>query len=270
MSILSQGKSLKRALSHIVCIFAQLIFSFILFRTKMVIFGDESQVARLDIKTHEAKRLARNLFSVMPVAELKWVDTDIWYLPYVVVMGKEGPAVVNSEEERREATGTGEELSWAVMKSFLTIRHSLAQTGFGLSVTSKEGANSPYASGTSVFMGWSLSNQNENNKDEWEWEDLGYWDTLAAAAWTGWCAMKPGDECSNYFVHEIGHAQTMQHFDKGTAAAWGIEDEYPHDGKHMAHHPWGYDTVARQFRTWYDPIQGDGKLDPLNGAGEGK
>ena len=201
------------------------------------------------------------------MAELKWADTDLWHLPYIVVMGKDGPARVNSEKERRDATRTGDEISWVVMKNFLTLRHSLAQIGLGLSKTSQEGANSPYASGTSVVMGWSLSKENEDG-NRWEWEDLGYWDTLAAAAWTGWCAMKAGDECSNYFVHEIGHAQTMQHFDEGAASSWGIEDEYPQDGKHMAHHPWGYDSVARQFRTWFDPFQGDGKLDPLNGPGE--
>lgn len=240
----------------------------------MAIFGTESQVlSQLDSHTHDAKRLVRNLYSVMPVAELKWADTDLWHLPYIVIMGPDGPALVNSEEERREVTGDGEgtEISWRVMKNYLTIRHSLANTGHGLVVTSETGENSPYASGTSVFMGWSLSNrqQHDDEDDEWNWEDLGYWDTLAAAAWTGWVAMKAGDECSNYFVHEMGHAQTMQHFDEGAASNWGIADEYPQDGKHMDHHPWGYDTVSRQFRTWFDPVQGDGKLDPLNGAGEG-
>ncbi|KAL9187796.1 hypothetical protein ACHAXT_006174 [Thalassiosira profunda] len=238
-------------------------------RTKLAIFGSQSDLASLDSSTHPARRLARDLYSVMSVAELKWADTDVWHLPYVVVMGTDGPVLVNSEEERRNATGDGEgsEISWQVMKNFLTVRHSLANTGHGFSATSEDGANSPYASGTSVFMGWSLSKQNAAGR--WEWEDLGYWDDLAAAAWTGWCAMRAGDECSNYFVHEIGHAQTMQHFDAGMAAKWGIEDEYPQDGKHMAHHPWGYDAASRQFRTWFDPFQGDGKLDPLNGAGEG-
>lgn len=236
-----------------------------LHRTKLAIFGDTTELAQLDSNTHEAKRLARNMFSVMPVAQLHWADTDVWHLPYLVVMGKEGPALVNSEEERRLATEEGTEISWSIMKNYLTVRHSLAQTGFGLSVTSESGQNSPYASGTSVFMGWSLSKQSD--VDGLDWEDLGYWDTLAAAAWTGWCVLKAGDECSNYFVHEIGHAQSMEHFDKGTALKWGIEDEYPQDGKHMSYHPWGFDTVERKFRSLFD-FQGDGKLDPLNGAGE--
>ena len=158
----------------------------------MAIFGSKSEVSTLDSTTHSAKRLAQNLYSVMPVAELKWADADLWHLPYVVVMGKEGPALVNSEAERREVTGEGTEISWQVMKSFLTIRHSLAQTGHGLSITSEDGSNSPYASGTSVVMGWSLSKQNADD-GSWEWEDLGYWGDLAAAAWTGWCVLKAGD-----------------------------------------------------------------------------
>lgn len=165
------------------------------------IFGDKDDVAELNYNTIEAKRLVRNLFSSMPVAELKWADTELWHLPYLVVMGQDGPALVNSEEQRRTVTGEGEEISWDVMKNFLTIRHALAQSGMGFVETSDKGSNSPYASGTSLFMGWSLS---KNEGDSWHWEDLGYWDTLAAAAWTGWCAMKAGDECSNYLIHEMG------------------------------------------------------------------
>lgn len=147
------------------------------------------------------------------------------------------------------------------------IRHALAQAGLGFALTSRDGNNSPYASHTSVFMGWSLSKQDDDGG--WHWEDLGYWDTLAAAAWTGWVAMKAGDECSNYFIHELGHAQSMQHFDNGVAASWGIEDEYPSgDGVYTSNLPWGYDSVARQFRTWFDPLDGSGKKDPLNGEGE--
>ncbi|KAL7553122.1 hypothetical protein ACHAWF_016377 [Thalassiosira exigua] len=272
-------------------------------RVKLAVFGSKADVARLDSETHSARRLVRDLHSVMPVKELVWSDTGIWHLPYVVVMGKNGPALVDSEAKRREATGDGEgtELSWSALKNGLTIRHSLAQTGLGLSSTIEEGGNSPYASGTSVFMGWSKSRRQDDAEDVWEWEDFGYWDKLAAAAWTGWCVMKSGDECSNYYVHEIGHAQTMQHFDDGTAAAWGIADEYPEDGeldlyplplsqdlvalihdnfclhsfcliptgRHLPQHPWGYDAASRRFRTWFDPLRGDGKFDPLNGAGEG-
>ncbi len=234
---------------------------------KLAIFGTDSQVAMLDSFTHEAKRLARNLFSVMPTAELRWTDTNLWHLPYIVVMGKEGPALVNSEEERRLVC-EGTEISWSVLKNYLTLRHSLAETGHGFSATSATAENSPYASSTSVFMGWSLSKQKNYAADEWDWEDLGYWDDLAAAAWTGWCILKAGDECSNYFVHEIGHSMTMEHFDVGAALNWGIEDEYPQDGRYMAHHPWGYDSVTRQFRTWFDPLTGIGKLDPLSGAGQ--
>lgn len=134
-------------------------------------------------------------------------------------------------------------------------------------------------------MGWSLSK--EVGDDMFEWEDLGYWDKLAAAAWVGWCVMKAGDECSNYFSHELGHSQSLVgvrfhsscnyflanfvsrlvhhqlHFDYGTALDWNIEDEYPFDGVYTSNHPWGYDTVQRMFRTWFNPLSGKGKNDPL-------
>ena len=42
--------------------------------------------------------------------------------------------------------------------------------------------------------------------DVWSWETLGQWQAWAAAAWTGWCAMVPGEECSNTFIHELGHS----------------------------------------------------------------
>eukprot|EP00804_Cyclotella_cryptica_P019707 CCRYP_016470-RA/>CCRYP_016470-RA protein AED:0.00 eAED:0.00 QI:898/1/1/1/0.66/0.57/7/803/2196 len=236
-------------------------------RTKMAIFGTDEDLSKLDTKTFDGRKLVRNLYAAIPAAELKWADTDLWHLPYLVVMSKDGiPSLVTSEEERRSVTGVGTEVEWEVIKNHLTIRHALAQAGLGFAETGENGNNSPYASHTSVFMGWSLSKQ--ENDGPWQWEDLGYWDTLAAAAWTGWVAMKAGDECSNYFIHELGHAQSMQHFDNGTAAKWGIETEYPNDGVYTSKLPWGFDSVASQFRTWFDPRDGTGKKDPLNGEGE--
>lgn len=237
-------------------------------RTKLAIFGTDEDVSKLLPTTFSARKLARNLKATMPVSELKWADTDLWHLPYLVVISKDGsPALVSSEEERRLVTGdAGTEVQWEVIKNFLTIRHALAQAGLGLALTDQEGENSPYASHTSVFMGWSLSKQDDDGL--WHWEDLGYWDTLAAAAWTGWVVMKAGDECSNYFIHELGHALSMQHFDNGAAKSWNIEDEYPEDGVYTEFLPWGFDSVTRQFRTWFDPLDGSGKKDPLNGEGE--
>lgn len=95
---------------------------------------------------------------------------------------------------------------------------------------------------------------------------MGYWNGWSAAAWVGWCGMRPGDECGNTLIHEIGHSQTMSHFTEGSALKWGIADEYPQDGTNLESHPWGYDTVTRRFRTWYDPADGLGKRDPMNGG----
>jgi hypothetical protein len=91
-------------------------------RTKMAIFGTKEDVStRLNPTTFSGRKLARNLHAVMPVAELKWADTDFWHLPYLVIISKDGtPALVNSEEERRTATGVGTEISWEVMKNFLS------------------------------------------------------------------------------------------------------------------------------------------------------
>jgi hypothetical protein len=71
--------------------------------------------------------------------------------------------------------------------------------------------------------------------------------------------MKAGDECGNTLSHEIGHSMTLGHFTEGSAENWGISDEYPKDGTHLESHPWGYDTTSRQFRTWYEGVDGSSK-----------
>lgn len=64
--------------------------------------------------------------------------------------------------------------------------------------------------------------------------------------------MKAGDECGNTISHEIGHSMTLSHFTSGSAASWGISDEYPDDGTQLEGHPWGYDSPSRQFRTLFE------------------
>jgi hypothetical protein len=56
----------------------------------------------------------------------------------------------------------------------------------------------------------------------------------------------------------------LSHFEKGTAIYWGIADEYPQDGTHLATHPWDYDTLSRQFRTWFDVRDGSNKKGTKN------
>ena len=239
-----------------------------LIRNKVVIFGNASDVAGLDSFTHAASKLAIGMFSAMPLAALNWVDAALWHLPYLVVATKAGPKLVRSEGERRQAfidagqTGYGTEPEWAVLKNQLALRHSMANTGRGFAVTTDAGDSSPYASHTSIFMGWALTSMQSDGS--MNWKSLGYWSGWSAAAWTGWCAMKPGDECGNTLIHEIGHSQTMGHFTSGSAANWGIADEYPYDGVNTEFHPWGFDTVTRRFRTWYNHVDGGGKRDPMN------
>ena len=44
-------------------------------RAKVDVFGSQLEVTRLNTFAHPAHHLVRNLYSVMPLAELKWVDT---------------------------------------------------------------------------------------------------------------------------------------------------------------------------------------------------
>jgi hypothetical protein len=89
------------------------------------------------------------------------------------------------------------------------------------------------------------------------------------------------------FIHELGHAMTMNHFVSGTAASWGISSEYPDDGQatatccdpvdgsHMGH-PWSYDVFRRRISTWFrvdsngavmsSTGERQGKRDPMNGG----
>jgi len=237
-----------------------------LVRTKVVMFGED--LSNLDTYTHDATRIATGMFNSMPLASLHWVDS-VWHLPYIVQPTENGPRLVRTESERREvliAAGQdpGTEPGWEILKNQLALKHNLANTGRGMALTNAGGDNSPYSSGTSIFMGWALSSQ--LGSGEWVWDELDNWGVFNAAAWTGWCGMKPGDECQNTFIHEIGHSQTMFHFSDGTAEQWGIADEYPNDGQNIASHPWGYDTTSRRFRTWYNHDRDNGKFDPMNGG----
>jgi hypothetical protein len=238
-----------------------------LLRTKVIIFGTPEEARELDTFTYPAEMLVSGMFGSMPTAELKWVDSEDWHLPYLVQGTSGGPRLVNNEAERRsvmEAEGDdpGTEPGWDILKHQLTLKLSNANAGRGLGLTTDSGG-SPYASFTWIGMGWA---QSVNRTDSsWAYDKLGYWDGWSAAAWVGWCGMKPGDEIGNTLIHELGHSQTMSHFTAGSATSWGIEEEYPQDGINLASHPWGYDTVSRRFRTWYDVADGSGKHDPMNG-----
>ena len=78
------------------------------------------------------------------------------------------------------------------------------------------------------------------------------------------------------FNHEIGHSFTLEHFVEGTASNWGLADQYPDDGVNLDTHPWGYDTIHNQLRSWYrvddnglvyqDDGSIQGKRDSMNGG----
>ncbi|MEZ4269223.1 MAG: M66 family metalloprotease [Myxococcota bacterium] len=236
-------------------------------RSKILLFGEGEAGGEVDTRTQPAPRIAREFFAALPFAELRWVDTSVWHLDAVVVQTDAGPRLVASEAERL-AVVPPETDHWSILKNQFALRMSLANTGRGLTLTKpSDGDSSPYSFGTSVAMGWYLGTDGlTHDIDDAPW----------AAGWTGWTAMW-AEECGNGFIHELGHSLTLQHFTAGTAAGWGIAEQYPLDGTHLATHPWGYDTVRQRLRTWYR-VQGAGpvvdeatgalvgKRDPMNGG----
>ena len=158
-----------------------------LVRTKVLIFGNESDVQRLNTFTYDPHDLATGMFNAMPVASLLWVDSQDWHLPYLVTPTLAGPRLVHNETERRSVISAagedpGTEPGWNILKNQFALRHNLANTGRGLTITDDGGDSSPYSSGTSIFMGWGLTQQ---LNESWYWDRLGYWNGWSAAAWTG-------------------------------------------------------------------------------------
>lgn len=234
--------------------------SFTVSRSKIVLFGEPD----FDTTTTSAPKLAQDFFSTLPFAELRFVDSAPWHLDQLVIRTDSGPRLVSDQDERLALTNQPDR--WSILKHQFALRMSLANTGRGLIKTGgSDGDNSPYSFGTSVGLGW-VRNGDGSYSDV---NNAPY-----AAGWTGWSALWQG-ECANVFNHEIGHSMTLLHFTGGTAVSWGIADEYPQDGIHVASHPWGFDTTRRQFRTWYrvnssGPVGDEsgltGKRDAMNGG----
>ncbi|MEC9378906.1 MAG: M66 family metalloprotease, partial [Candidatus Latescibacterota bacterium] len=210
-----------------------------------------------------APDLTWDFFPTVPGAELRLVDSLPWIPDYFVVNTVEGPRRVDSEGERLEITS--DDSRWNILKHQMALRLSAANTGRGLSYTTgASGDSSPYSFGTSLALGWVMN-------DDGSYSDID--NAGLAAGWTGWTGLWAG-ECDNGFIHELGHSFTLLHFTEGTALWWGIATEYPYDGRHVGWHPAGFDTLRRQFRTWYrvdssgpvyDGAYMYGKNDPMNG-----
>ncbi len=222
-------------------------------RSKIVLFGDASY----DTSTYSPQKLGLDFFSVLPISELSWTDSTDWVLDEIVVRGANGPVKVSSESERLSQTSDPDR--WGILKNIFTHRLNLANIGQGLTNTTFSGGNSPYSFGTTLGLGW-VVNESGNYVDI---NNAPY-----SAGWTGWSAIWHG-ECGNVFNHEIGHSFTLAHFTEGSAANWGIDDEYPDNGVNLDSHPWGYDTVHNQFRTWYR-VNSDGVVLQDSGTIQGK
>ena len=149
-----------------------------LLRNKVALFGTSADLQGLDASDtsqNDAAKLTLDLFGSFPVAELRWADSPIWHLPYLVVATSTGAIRVESEAERRAAfTNAGDEPGsepgWAVLKNQLTLSHNLANTGRGLVYAAANSDGSPYSSGNSIFMGWSLSV--EDTDGNWSWDKV--------------------------------------------------------------------------------------------------
>lgn len=130
-----------------------------LLRTKVIIFGTAEEADELDTATHEADKLVNGMFGSMPVAELRWVDSEDWHLPYLVQGTPDGPRLVHNESERRAVMNVTEantkyekEPGWDILKNQLTLKLANANSGRGLGVTDSKGG-SPYSSFTWIGMG---------------------------------------------------------------------------------------------------------------------
>jgi hypothetical protein len=179
-----------------------------LIRQKFVLFGNESQFNKLNTYTFDATRLAKGMFGIMPVATLNWVDASLLHWPYLVISTSKGPRIVKNEKERRsEMRKAGDDPSsepgWEFTKYMVAFRTSFANTGRGFALTELEAPDqhgSPYSTQTSIAMGWALVDDGIDCS-YCEYKSLGYWEAWAAAASTGWCGMKAGDECGDTLSH---------------------------------------------------------------------
>jgi hypothetical protein len=228
-------------------------------RTKIVLFSDDTE----DTQTLTGATLAQDMFSIVPGAEIRLSDYTPWRPDYFIVNTDDGPRRVESESERLDMTSDDDR--WNILKHQMALAHSLANTGRGTAITSpSDGDSSPYSYGTSFAMGWV--------NDDGNILDIN--NSPYSAGWTGWTAIWLS-ECDNTLPHEFGHSFELEHFTSGSAASWGIDDEYPEDGRSLDGHPWGYDTTRRMFKTWYQvnaagPVLStdgySGKYDPMNGG----
>ena len=229
-------------------------------RTKVVLWGEADH----STETLPLRKLATDFYAVLPVAGLRTVDYTPARWDYFIFKPKDGgaPRRANSHAEYVAAGGGA---FYNAMRT-TAILASKANTGRGLQVN-VFGDNSPFSFGTYVGQGLYRSTDGSYG----DMDDIG-----AAGGWTGWSAIWWNSDCSNAFIHEVGHSFTLAHFDKGTAQGWGIADEYPYDGIWLATHPHPYDTVRGAFRTWYKVGSGFaypateqelvGKRDPMNGG----
>ena len=76
-------------------------------RTTFAMFGSSDEVLALDADTIDAGKMAFDLFGSYSASELRFVDTPVVHLPYLIVPTAIGGRRVESEAERRAAKALG-------------------------------------------------------------------------------------------------------------------------------------------------------------------
>ena len=232
-------------------------------RGSMVLFGDDTFLP----PPVDMEKLAHDYYPVAPFTTMRFIEYTPFRLESVLVGNPSGAVErVFTDQALRAARPAPDTVYYPFLKQFFAFRLTLANSGHGLVSTAGEPLSSdPYAIGTSFVQG-GYRRADGSRGDVYDHPSGG-------AGWLGWTCLHHGSGCNNVTTHEWGHSFTLLHFVGGTAAAWGIADQYPQDGVNLASHPWGFDTWRGRFRTWYrvDSPRTDldnlvGKHDPMNGG----
>ncbi|WP_210203747.1 M66 family metalloprotease [Phyllobacterium sophorae] len=236
---------------------------FTIARIPMVLWSPANTASPVNLLP--AAKLAQDYFASAPLRQLKLVDYTPMKFDYLITHANAKPVKKYNTDQDLQADGMSDLYGPA---RELTMRVSLANTGRGL--LDVFGDSSPYSFGTYVGLGWRYQPSTKK-----------FYDTNtggASGGWTGWTEMwnTLAYQCSNAFIHEVGHSFTLYHFVEGTAKAWKIDSEYPHDGVNGPANPSGFDSTRNLFRTWYEvnengPVHDHsgalaGKHDPMNGG----
>ena len=248
-------------------------------RLPVYLWGNASEpLPSMKENSGDASKLTFDMFAVLPLSELRWVDIQPYVLNEFLVTGVNGTATLVTNEQELRTTSTRECYQYTsvmegqalcasdinvcpeqcaasgdlaapacacqhynILKLTHTMRVSRANGGQGLIDTDAWAHPPMYTHGNVVGQGYYR---------DWNGAYIDLDDSAVAGGSTGWSVMWVGLGWE-VFPHENGHAMTLAHNNAGTSKHWGIEDEYPYDGQALESHPRPYDTVRRKRRAWF-------------------